>query len=86
MRRIFVDFHNADRQGRVRLNTQGTFRDLEQLGLELSPGMTLRLTDLDLEVDGKVEYSEDEGLWVARIDWRALQEVETDNSRGPSET
>ena len=72
MNRIFVDFHNADPQGRVRLNTKGTQRDLARLGLHLINGLRLRLTDGELEADGEVEYSHDEAMWVARIDWRAL--------------
>jgi len=69
---IFADFQNADPQGRVRLNTQGTHQDLQRLGLSLFAGMILRLSDGDLEVDGEVEYSADEQMWVARIDWSAL--------------
>jgi hypothetical protein len=75
MNRIYVDFQNADPLGRVRLNTKGTYRDLERLGVTLSNGMRLLRTDGELEADGKVEYSDDEAIWVARIDWRALSEI-----------
>jgi hypothetical protein len=37
--------------------------------------MRLLLTDGELEATGKVEYSDDEAIWVARIDWRALSEI-----------
>ena len=70
--RIFADFQNADPKGRVRLNTQGTHRDLERLGLALSDGMAVRLSDGELEADGEVEYSTEEDMWVAKIDWRVL--------------
>jgi hypothetical protein len=30
----------------------------------------------DLEVDGVVQYSEDERLWVAAIDWKQIRQIE----------
>jgi hypothetical protein len=36
--RVFVDFHNSDKKGRLRLNTVGTIQDLNQLGLVLREG------------------------------------------------
>jgi len=80
--RIYADFHNADAQGRLRLNNVGTVEDLAQQCISLREGMLLTLyTDdqdtkgqLDeLMVDGVVSFSEEEHLWVAAIDWDAIQ-------------
>jgi hypothetical protein len=41
----------------------------------LQDGQSLVLYSEDLEVDGIVQYSEEENLWVAVIDWDAIREV-----------
>jgi hypothetical protein len=41
----------------------------------LQDGQSLVLYSEDLEVDGIVQYSEEENLWVAVIDWEAIREV-----------
>ena len=71
--RVFADFHNADSHGRLRLNCIGTVRDLARQDVRLRDGTALRLYSEDLEVDGIARYSEEEGLWVAVIDWKALK-------------
>ena len=73
--RIFADFHNADVQGRLRLNCAGTVEDLAGQKMVLKEGQSLILYSEDLEVDGVVRYSEKENLWVAVIDWDAIREV-----------
>lgn len=70
---IYVDFMNADSQGRVRMNCVGTTEDLEKLGLRLEDGLRVIVHDDELEADGEVQFSADEKLWVARIDWNALR-------------
>jgi hypothetical protein len=79
--KIYADFHNADPQGRIRLNCVGTTEDLAQQQVELREGLVLTLyaDDLDdkgqldeLLVDGVVSFSEDEHCWVAAIDWNAI--------------
>ena len=67
--RVFADFHNADPKGRLRLNCLGTTEDLARQEVELRPGLELCLYSEDLWADGVVEFSEDEHLWVAVIDW-----------------
>lgn len=80
--RIYADFHNADSQGRLRLNCVGTLEDLSQQQVALHEGMVLTLyaDDLDdqgqpdeLLVDGLVSFSQDEQCWVAAIDWKAIR-------------
>ena len=73
--RVFADFHNADAQGRLRLNCVGTVEDLACQKIVLKEGQSLILYSEDLEVNGVVRYSEKENLWVAVIDWDAIREV-----------
>lgn len=74
--RIFADFHNADEQGRLRLNCVGTIEDLSRQNIKLEDGKFLALYDEELEVDGVVQYSAEESLWVAVIDWKQIRQVE----------
>ncbi len=76
MSRVFVDFHNADAQGRLRLNCIGTIEDLASQHIELENGRELMLYGEDLEVDGIVQFSEDEKIWVVTIDWNQIRQVE----------
>lgn len=74
--KIFADFHNADTQGRVRLNCIGTIEDLSRQHIELRNGQLLTLYSEELEADGAVQYSEAEKVWVAMIDWDQIRSVE----------
>jgi hypothetical protein len=74
--RVYADFHNADEQGRLRLNCIGTMEDLNRQQVELREGQSLIFYSEDLEVAGVVAYSEAERLWVGQIDWGAIQEKE----------
>jgi hypothetical protein len=80
--RVYADFHNADAEGRLRLNCVGTTKDLARKQVVLRPGLLLTLysddadaggNSDDLEVGGVVEYSEAEQCWVARVDWSAIR-------------
>jgi len=73
--KIYADFHNADVKGRLRLNCIGTIQDLSRLHIELWDGQPLTLYSEELEVEGVVQYSEEERLWVALIDWDAVSEI-----------
>ena len=72
---IYADFMNADQQGRVRLNCVGTIEDLGTSGLRLTNGLQVLVHDEELEADGEVVFSEDEHLWVAKIDWNAIRHI-----------
>jgi hypothetical protein len=74
--RIYADFHNADPEGRLRLNCVGTLEDLSRLHIELKDGQPLTLYSEELEVNGVVQYSDKENVWVASIDWDAVKEIE----------
>jgi hypothetical protein len=73
LNKIFADFHNADIKGRVRLNTNGTLDDLKNKNIKLEPGLEILLDDDDgLSVKGIIQFSEEEKMWVAEIDWDQL--------------
>ena len=74
--RIYADFHNADPEGRLRLNCVGTIEDLSRYQVELRDGEKLVLYSEELEADGVVEYSEIEKMWVAGIDWHQIRELD----------
>lgn len=80
--RVYADFQNADQKGRLRLNCNGTRSDLASHQIELKSGLVLDIyaDDLDkdgqpdnLQVTGVVEFSAEEQIWVARIDWSAIR-------------
>jgi hypothetical protein len=69
---IYADFQNADADGFVRLNTDGTRCDLKRAGLALADGLQLHLSDGELRADALVLKPGAEGVWRARIDWAGL--------------
>jgi hypothetical protein len=72
---LFVDFNNADRYGRIRLNTNGTFDDIDKYHIKLESGLEVLLNDGDsLKAKGIIEFSDEEKIWVAKIDWNKLIE------------
>ncbi|MCY3743106.1 MAG: hypothetical protein OXH00_18975 [Candidatus Poribacteria bacterium] len=73
--RVFADFHNADMKGRLRLNCAGTLTDLACQKIALRDSQRLVFYSEELEVDGIVQYSDEENLWVAVIDWNSIREV-----------
>ena len=77
--RIYADFHNADAQGRLRLNCVGTVEDLACQQIALRDGLLLTLYSEELEVEGQVHHSTEENLWVAVIDWGAIREVKVES-------
>lgn len=78
--RVYADFHNADPQGRLRLNCVGSIQDLSRQQVELREGLRLTIYSEDLEVEGQVQYSTEENLWVAVIDWNAIREIESESN------
>jgi hypothetical protein len=73
--KVFADFQNADEQGRLRLNCIGTIEDLSRQGTQLIPGNRLLIYSEELEADAVIEYSDQERIWVAAIDWEQIREV-----------
>lgn len=74
--KIFADFNNADEHGRIRLNTKGSISDIENARVKLKPGMEITVTDNDeFETIGTIEFSVEEQIWVAKIDWDKLVRI-----------
>lgn len=80
--RVYADFQNLDDFNRLRLTCTGTLADLSQQGICLQEGLVLTLytDDADdagrpdeLQVEGLVQYNQDENCWVASIDWAAIR-------------
>ena len=66
--RINVDFNNCDRAGRVRQNTIGAIQSLNLSQIVLRSGLEVELESADFfPIQGIVEYSESEQIWVARF-------------------
>jgi hypothetical protein len=72
---ITADFNNADKQGRLRLSIIGATRDFARLGIRLENGLRIIASDGELEADAEVMYSNDEHIWVAKIDWNAIRRL-----------
>jgi len=71
--KIFVDFNNSDSKGRVRLNTKGSFDDIQRDNIQLKEGLKILLDDGDgLVTSGIVQFSDEENIWVAEIDWNSF--------------
>jgi len=73
--KVFVDFNNSDRQGRVRLNCAGTMEDLNRSGIVLQEGTEILLCCVELETEGIATYSTEEGLWVAKVNWDRIRSL-----------
>ncbi len=52
--RIFADFHNADKQSRLRLNCVGTIEDLSRQNIKLQNGQLLTLYSEELDLQATV--------------------------------
>ena len=75
MPHVYADFHNADEQGRLRLNCVGTVQDLSKQCIALQENLELIFYSEDLEVNGQVQFSSEENIWVGVIDWDAIREI-----------
>ncbi len=67
-RRIYGDFHNMDSAGRVRLNVRGSLGDLSRAHDSIANGSRVLVYDEDLEADAVAEWSQQEAIWVARLE------------------
>ena len=74
--KIYGDFQNADQNGNIRLNTQGTQKDLALLNVVLESNMKVLISDGELEALGIVNFSDKENIWVAEIDWDMVKDVD----------
>jgi len=81
---IEVDFNNCDREGRARLNTIGAIQSLNESQAILRNGLEGELTSGDtFPLNGIVEYSEEEHIWVARFDLNDLRDKDIGSPSEP---
>jgi hypothetical protein len=73
--RIYADFNNCDREGRVRLNCIGSRADLDRLGISLHEGMDLIVSDSELEVEAVAHFVAEASIWAAEFDPQRLRDV-----------
>jgi hypothetical protein len=73
---IFADFGNSDKDGAVRLVTDGTLADLKRLEYSLAEGERIWLTDHDVQTFGTVTFRK--GIWVAIPDSNGFSQVPED--------
>ena len=71
---IFVDFANCDEDGAIRLITRGTLDDLNRMGLQLTEGQKILVTDNEIEMTGTVTFRD--GMWVAIPDEKGFKKVD----------
>ena len=85
--KVYVDFHNANSSGRIRLNCIETVEDLSRQQVELREGLMLTLYSDDLDdkgrldemlVDGVVSFSAEDHYWVAAVNWSAFRHASDD--------
>jgi hypothetical protein len=71
MIRIYADFNDQDEQGRVRLDTVGSLRDIEMHRNVLIDGMRVILyTPDEFEVEGILIYDE---MWRGVADYTTIR-------------
>lgn len=62
---IPVDFGNRDEDGAVRLVTKGTLAYLDRVGVQLTEGLLVTMTDDEVIAEGRCTLRD--GVWVATI-------------------
>ena len=90
--KVYADFQNLDDANRLRLTCAGTKEDLARQGIDLREGLVLtfymddandRGEPDELLSEGAVYYNEQEGSWVALVDWSAVRHASDDQESGP---
>ena len=71
---IYADFNNTDPQGRLRLNVRGARDDLARQCVRLEENMSIIVHDDELEADASAQFSAEEQIWVAVIDWGMVRQ------------
>ena len=72
--KIFVDFHNCDKYGRVRLTTIGTIQDLNKYGIILKRDLKLWFDDEEGNcIKGTVDFSDEEKIWLEFWIWMRIR-------------
>jgi hypothetical protein len=78
MIRIYADFNSCDEQGRVRLNTVGSLKDIKQHENVLEDGMRVLLYMKDeFEVYGTLVF---EDIWLGIPDFSTIRYYNQDDA------
>ncbi len=78
MIRIYADFNSCDEQGRVRLSTVGSRKDIKQYENVLEEGMRVLLYMPDeFEVYGTLVF---EGIWLGIPDFSTIKYYNPDDA------
>ena len=71
--KLYADFLNTDESGCVRLNTNGSLSDIKLVGDKFKENIWVLLSDdQELNVYGRTQYSAEENIWVAKINWNGF--------------
>ena len=71
--KIFADFNNTDSKRRIRLNTVGALNDINSKGIILKAGLRVLLDDDEgIVTPATIQFSSEENIWVAEVDWSKL--------------
>lgn len=56
MKTIYADFNSVDEEGCIRLNCNQTLNDIENQGIQLKPGLKIKLSDDELISSSDKDY------------------------------
>ena len=72
---LYGDFNNCTEDYKIRLITVGSLRDIEQKRDKLSDGLTVILSDNEIEVEAHLERDERDEMWLGVPDWSTRRDV-----------
>ncbi|WP_417382558.1 hypothetical protein [Gimesia sp.] len=94
--RIYADFNKLDQDRNAILVCMGTWRDLEEQGVQFSRGMKVILSqpdDIDetgqpdfLETPAVIDYDQEHQYWIGRFNWDELEYRSVKEKRGSDAT
>jgi hypothetical protein len=79
MVRVWADFNNRDEQGRVRLNTVGSLKDIEKHHDEIREGTKVILNaEDDFEVEARLTFDK---VWRAIPDMTTIKYLNSEDAQ-----
>ena len=73
--KMMASFYDINDDSTVSLKRVGTFEDINEYNIKLDNGLKLTLYDGELEVDGIVEWREEDDYWAIKIDPDEIRNV-----------
>lgn len=71
--KIYADFNSTNEDDKVRLNTVGSIKDIEQYEGLLKNGMKVILYMEEIEVEALLEFNETIEIWLGVPDWSTIK-------------